>query len=297
MREQSRQNFAAKKSDQQTAKQPSFTLTAGAESWAAARLAPWGKPQKDDYDFRWWMECANEDLLDVGCIYEYARESYEFRCIRALDRRERGQFPGGIMIKFEGNSAGNVHLLRSGGETWLSSFADELVANKSFGEVLRTNRTKVEQSLEALPGYNLYPKPVESPGRYVNAPGMQEVAIDWRHYTNKEIAAAIARKRPETEPEPNRRRRGAQSKTLLKALSVMRIWKRETHPRKRLELVAKVCRYKVCVEEVREVQGAQLSGTRERADKQHGRSRDEQSAEACAECLSILVSVGKPSNY
>jgi hypothetical protein len=296
MREQTRQNFAAKKSDQQTAKQPSFTLTAGAESWAAARLAPWGKPQKDDYDFRWWMERANEDLLDVGCIYEYARESYEFRCLRALDRRDRGQFPG-IMIKFEGNSAGNVHLLKSGGETWLGSFADELVANKSFGEVLRTNPTKVEQSLEALPGYNLYPKPVESPGRYVNAPGMQEVAIDWRHYTNKEIAAAIARKRPETEPEPNRRRRGAQSKTLLKALSVMRIWKRETDPRKRLELVAKVCRYKVCVEEVREYKARSYRG--------HAKERISNTAEAemsrarkrALNAFQFWFPWGKPSNY
>ena len=82
-----------------------------------------------------------------------------------------------MFIKYEGNSAGNVHLLRSGGETWLRDFADELVANKSFAELLRTSGLKYEKSLDALPGYNLYPKPVESPGRYINAPGMQEVAI------------------------------------------------------------------------------------------------------------------------
>jgi hypothetical protein len=32
----------------------------------------------------------------------------------------------------------------------------------------------------------------------------------------------------------------------LKALSVMRIWKRERDPRKRLKLVAEVCGYKGC---------------------------------------------------
>ena len=130
--------------------------------------------------------------------------------------------------------------------------SDELVANKSFTELLRAtaSRAKVKKSLKKIRDYNLYPKAVESPGRYINAPGMQEVVIDWRHYTNKEIAAAIARKRPQTEPEPNRRGREPQSKALLKALSVMRISKlHERRPWQRLELVAKVCGYKVCKDE------------------------------------------------
>jgi hypothetical protein len=282
-----------KKSDQQTA---SFILTEGAESWAASRLVAWSNPQKDDYDFRCWMERASDDLLDVGCIYEYARESYEFRCLCALDKRERGQFPP-ILTKFETNSAGNVVLLKSGGETWLRSFADELVANRSFAEVLRTNRSKVEQSLEALPGYNLYPNPVESPGRYIKAPGMQEVVIDWRHHTNKEIAAAIARKRPETEPEPNRRGREEQSKTLLKALSVVRIWKRERDPRKRLEVVAKVCRYKVCVEEVREHKARSYRGHAKERISNKAEAQMSRARRSAMRAFQFWFPWGKPSNY
>ena len=225
---------------------PAFQAAPDAWRWAAPRLTPWRNIEKNDYDFRSWTEGASEELLKAGCLYEYARESHEFRCILALDRRERGQFPG-IPIKFERGSAGNVHLLSSGGETWLHDFADEPVANKSFAEVFRTNRSKVEKSLNKLASYNLYPKAVESPGRYINVPGMEEVVIDWRHYTNKEIAAEIARKRPKSEPEPNRKGREPQSKTLLKALSVMRIWRREPKAWKRLKLVGKVCRFKSCV--------------------------------------------------
>jgi len=249
MSDQGRQNFAAKKSDQQIARRPSFIATEGAEGWAAELLTRWGKIQRDDYDFRCWMEGASEDLLNAGCLYEFSRESYEFRCLLALDRRKRGQFSG-ILIKFERSTKGHVYLSRSGWETWLHDFADELVANKSFAEVFRTRRSKVEEKLDQLASYNLYPKAVESPGRYINVPGMEEIVIDWRHYTNKEIAAEIACKRPENEPEPNRRGRQPESKPRLKQLSVMRIWKLyERKPWKRLELVANVCRYKGCVNE------------------------------------------------
>ena len=48
--------------------------------WAAERVPPWGKVQKDDYDFSSWMEKgAREELLSAGCLYEYARESQKFR--------------------------------------------------------------------------------------------------------------------------------------------------------------------------------------------------------------------------
>src|SRR5439155_10755700 len=131
----------------------------------------------------------------------------------------------------------------------LGDFADELIANKSFAELLRTSRSKVEKSLDALAGYNLYPKAVELPGRYINVPGMQEVVIqiDWRHYDNKEIGAEMTRwaanNRPESEPEPRRTGKKRQSKVIadLKALSALRIWKlHEDEPRKRLELIAKI---------------------------------------------------------
>jgi hypothetical protein len=231
-----KQNFAAKKSDQQTPGQPSFILTPGAESWAKARLVPWGKLQKD------------------------ARESYEFRCFLALDKRERGQFPA-IGTKFQRSSEGNIHLLRSGWETWLYDFADELVANKSFAEVLRTNRINVMRSLAALAGYDRYPKAVELPGRYINVPGIQEVTIqiDWRHYNNREIGAEMVRwaanHRPEDEPEPDRtgKKRKSRVRADLKALSTLRISKLYKKNRwKRLEYVAKFCGYEGCVREFAE---------------------------------------------
>ena len=227
-------------------------------AWAAARLPPKAKLQRDDYDFRSWMKGATKKQLDAGCFYEYARESHTFRCLCALDRRPRGQFRG-ILTPLERKTDGyHGDLLGSAWETWLHDFADELVENKSFAEVQRTSRSKVEKSLKALPAYSLCPKAVESPSRYNIVPdrkiglrhlGLQEVVIDWRHYTNKQIAAEIARLRPETEPEPDRRGREPQSKTHLKELSVMRIWKHKRKAWERLKLVDKVCGYESCMYE------------------------------------------------
>lgn len=123
------------------------------------------------------------------------------------------------MIKFERDATGHIHLARSGWETWLDNFAEELIANKSFAELLRTSRNKVESSQDALAAYNRYPKAVELPGRYINVPGMQEVVIqiDWRHYDNKEIGAEMTRwaanNRPESEPEPDRTGRSGRAKS------------------------------------------------------------------------------------
>ena len=77
----------------------------------------------------------------------------------------------------------------------------------------------------------------------------------------------------------------------LKALSVMRIWKRETDRWKRLGLVAKVCRYKGCRKNRQSTRRAAIGDTR-RADKQHRESRDEQSAQT-SRSISILVPLGK----
>src|SRR6266851_1812955 len=54
------------------------------ERWAAQRVKPWSKPQRDDYDFRSWTKGASKELLEAGCIYEYARESRRLRCLVAL---------------------------------------------------------------------------------------------------------------------------------------------------------------------------------------------------------------------
>ena len=110
------------------------------------RVPPWGKVQKDDYDFSsWTKKGAREELLSAGCLYEYARESQTFRSFLGPDtRRNRERFCGPRLIEFERDATGHIHLARSGWETWLDNFADELIANKSFAELLRTSRSKVE---------------------------------------------------------------------------------------------------------------------------------------------------------
>jgi hypothetical protein len=264
--------------------------------WAAERLPPWGNPEKDDYDFsssRSWTEGANEELLNAGCLYEYARESHKFRCLLVLNNRKREERSGLLTcIEYEGNSAGDVHLITSGWHRWLGDFAEELIANKSFAELLRTSRNKVESSLDALATYNRYPKAVELPGRYINVPGMQEVVIqiDWRHYDNKEIGAEMARwaanNRPESEPAPDRtgKKRESKVRSDLKALSVMRIWKHERKPWKRLKLVARVCRFKSCEEyewPMNNAAKAEMTRARKRA----------------LNFFQYLFPSGKPSNY
>jgi hypothetical protein len=250
---------------------------------------------------------ASEELLNAGCIYEYARESYEFRCLRALDRRERGQFPGGILIKFERTHPGNTVLMDSGWETWLHVVADELVANKSFAELLRTNasRAKIENSLKQLRGYDLYPKALELPGRYINVPGMQEIKIqiDWRHYNNKEIAEEMKRfaehNRPKSELEPNRRGKKRESKVRsdLKALLVMRIWKHEPDPWKRLKLVSSVCAYEAFENELKKYKKRCEDG---QGDEPMGKSAQAEMTRARKRALGFfeyLFPWGKPSNY
>ena len=64
--------------------------------WAADHVTPWGKVQKDDYDFRWTNGAAKE-LLEAGCIYEYARESRKLRCLLVLMDPGRKREPFEIM--------------------------------------------------------------------------------------------------------------------------------------------------------------------------------------------------------
>ena len=261
--------------------------------WATERVTPWGKVQRDDYDFSWMKKDEREELLSAGCLYEYARESNKFRCLLVLNNRKREERSGPLpCIEYEGNSAGDVHLIRSGWHRWLGDFAEELIANKSFAELLSTSRSKVESSLDALATYNRYPKAVELPGRYINVPGMQEVVIqiDWRHYDNKGIGSEMARwaanNRPESEPEPDRtgKKRKSKVRSDLKALSVMRIWKHERKPWKRLKLVGKVCRFKSCKEYEWPINNAA------KADMTRARKR-------ALNFFEYLFPCGKPSNY
>jgi hypothetical protein len=278
--------------------------------WAAERLAPRGNPEKDDYDFsgsRSWTEGANEELLNAGCLYEYARESHKFRCLLVLNNRKREERSGPLTcIEYEGNSAGDVHLIRSGWHRWLGDFAHELIANKSFAEVLRTSGSKVEKSLGALAGYNRYPKAVELPGRYINVPGMQEVVIqiDWRHYDNKEIGAEMTRwaanNRPESEPEPDRTGKKRESKVRadLKALSALRIWKlHEGKPWKRLQEIAAVCGYEGCLRESEEYK--QRSKRGHAVEPISSQAKKEMSGARTRALILFqrLFPWGKPSNY
>jgi hypothetical protein len=287
--------------------------------WAAERVPSWGKVQRDDYDFRWIggaleglreadciYEHAREKLLSAGCLYEYARESHKFRCLLVLNNKKREERSGGLMfIKYEENSDGNVHLIRSGWDRWLGDFAEELIANKSFAELLRTSGSKVWKSLDALAGYNLYPKAIELPGRHINVPGMQEVVIqiDWRHYDNKEIGAEMARwaanNRPESEPEPDRtgKKRESKVRSDLKALSAMRIWKHERDRWKRLRLVAEVCGYKGCRKESAE---HKESSRREHGGEPMSNIAKAEMTRARKRALSLfqlLFPWGKPTNY
>jgi hypothetical protein len=208
------------------------------ELWrlAAKHVVPWDKLQRNDYDFQSWTKNASDDLLNAGCCYEYARESHKLRCllvICALKRKRK--LTGPLVLKIsEYPTRWGTYLIESGWERWLSTFTDELASNKSFADLHRTDRTKVKESLKALPSYSVLPKAVESPGRYVDYPGSAILPIQffWRDYTNKEIGKELAiltgKLRPIEEPEPQRKGKGKPSsiKSALNALSVMRIWER-----------------------------------------------------------------------
>ncbi len=201
--------------------------------WAAKHVVPWGKLETHDYDFRSWAKKESKECLDAGCLYEYARESHKFRCLLVLwdPGRKRERSETRPMIKFEGSSAWHMHLLESGWESWLRHFADPLVGNKSFDEVLQTSPSKVKESLAALASYSLYPKAVERPGRHINYPGSQIVQIQffWLHHTDDDIGEEMKKLAKELRPakwkEPQRRGRGKVSSTesLLDALSAMRL--------------------------------------------------------------------------
>jgi hypothetical protein len=95
------------------------------------------------------------------------------------------------------------------------------------------------------------------PTRHIRDDGSEIIAIQirWRGFTKREIAEAMrefARSywpRNDDCKEPTRRGKRPQLtiRSHLKALSVMRIYKLQRNPWKRLKLVENVCRYKGCV--------------------------------------------------
>jgi hypothetical protein len=217
------------------------------ELWrrTAEFLRGWGELQKADYDFRSWAKKENPGLLNAGCLYEYARESQRFRCLLVIQNtpREKRWWPP-FALEFKGRSAGWDYLSMSGWEMWLRSFADELIAKTNFADLLSANPDKVTKSLDALPGYALFPKPVELADRPPRSffsskrsgsgiyPGLQEIRIRvcWHDYTDAEIGKEMKKLaeeiRPAEEPEPPPKRgRGKATSVIafLDWLSAMRL--------------------------------------------------------------------------
>jgi hypothetical protein len=291
------------------AKQPSFhgslddPLVQAAWRWADEHLLSWGKPQKDDYDFFKsckWTKGAAKDLLSAGCLYEYARESRKYRCwllLRHTPRGERFWLPHLIGLEF------NKHLLMSGWEGWLRGFDHELIANKSFEKVFAAKKGRVLKSLEAVDTYCLYPGAVELPGSAQQQPypGSQDVLIriNWRLYNNGQIGDEMERlaelKRPKSEKEPKEKR----ARSLLKALSVLRIQKLHKHKAwERLKLVAKVCNYKACKQEA-EAYEARCKRGDATTELMSGKAKSRMSKERrrALDLFGWWFPWGKPSNY
>jgi hypothetical protein len=266
------------------------------------RVAPWGELQKEDYDFRDWMKGANEEMLNAGCLYEYARESHFFRDRLVTGRDSRKALS---LIEFERNSAGYVHLIESGWAMWLDGFALELIANKSFAEVLRIGLPKVEKSLELLPSYFVYPKAVELPGQFINIPGLQKIEIEiyWPGYTDKEIGEEMGRfaaaNRPQDIPSPDRRgqKRASKVRSFLKALSVMRICKHEPDKWKRLKLVALVCGYQGCKKELKEHKKRCKRGHAKERIGSAARTEISGARKQALRVFQLLFPWGQPTNY
>jgi hypothetical protein len=283
------------------------------ELWrlAAKHVVPWDKLQRNDYDFQSWTKDArndeNDDLLNAGCCYEYARESHKLRCwLVLLELKRKRELTGPLFLKIsEQPTRWGMYLIESGWDTWLRTFTDELASNKSFAELLRTGPTKVKESLKALPSYSLFPKAVQSPGRHVDYPGSEIIPIQffWRDYNNREIGEEmkiLAKKlRPDEEPEPQRRGKEKSSsiESLLDALSVMRIYKHERNQWKRLELVKKVCGYSGCVKELRDYNERRKHG---HADQPMSNAAKVEMSKARAHARRFFQSIFQgeiPSNY
>jgi len=272
--------------------------------WAAERVPQWGKVQKDDYDFR-WITGAPKQLLEAGCIYEYARESRKLRGLLVLMNPERKREPFETTLSslgrvrhlpcsFEGLREEDAQRALGGALRWLRGYADELVENKSFAGLLRTRQKEVIGSITERPLHfplkavqlaftflwdDGTPPPwpwqpwtsslfidegsplTNIPNRSIHDDGSEKIAIQvrWRDFRNSEIGdemkKLVERHRPTSEPEPNRKGQKPEDtiRAHMKALSVMRIWKlHKRKPWKKLELVAKVCGYKGCVNEAAE---------------------------------------------
>jgi hypothetical protein len=146
------------------------------KTWAANHVKPWGKLQRDDYDFGSWAKQASKNCLQAGAVYEYARESRKLRCLLVLmnPKRPREEWekvrPGLIARKtpdpdeidtyrakacwlpcsFEDLNEHDAERALGGFLYCLVDLADDLADNVSFGELYRTKRDKLEKAFGGL---------------------------------------------------------------------------------------------------------------------------------------------------
>jgi hypothetical protein len=125
-------------------------------------VTPWGKPQRDDYDFA-WIKGASIEVLEAGRIYEYARESPKLRGLLVLVDPKRKREPFEIetrprtgtqlrlLCSFQGlREEDAARTLGSGALRWLSRFADELADNQTFAQLLRTRENEMKGFIPKL---------------------------------------------------------------------------------------------------------------------------------------------------
>ena len=126
------------------------------EREADAHLASWHKPQKDDYDFFKscsWTKGALKERLQVGHIWEYARE---FRKLRGLlwlmkHKPEAGKplFDRPVFW-FEGLCEYDVRRVLGVWFEWLAGLADDLAENISFEKLFNERSDKLAQAFRSL---------------------------------------------------------------------------------------------------------------------------------------------------
>jgi hypothetical protein len=201
--------------------------------WADSQLVPWGKIRSDDYDFQAWTKDASDEMLNAGCLYEYARESHTFRCWLVLRTKPKPKELCGTIpfLQFKPSSVGYDYLWETGWGKWLDNFVNELVSNQSFAELRRTKLGRLQESLDAIPSYRPFPKAVELARGDSKYPGLQivHIRICWRDYSNADISSEmkeLAKKiRPDEWKEPQRRGRGKATSVIamLDALSALRL--------------------------------------------------------------------------
>ena len=139
---------------------------------------------------------------------------------------------------------------------------------------------------------------INLPERHISNGGSENIAIqiDWGDFTDAEIGkemkkfARAHRPRNENCKEPRRQGQRPQitARSYLKALSAMRIWKRERNQWKRLKLVAKVCRYRCCVSELEEYESRCYQG---RSDEPMGSAAKVQMSRARAQARKFFQRV------